>query len=132
MQLAGARRLIMLAIFAVAAVFASSGCEQDDGVGPFVDRALPDAAAPGATVEIVGERFCGDESSAATDEGTCVVPPAGFVSFGRDANVVRATIVEWKEERITLTVPTSANAGATLVVVTVDGVSSNAVDFEVE
>jgi hypothetical protein len=48
-----------------------------------------------------------------------------------DADVVRATIVEWKHERITVDVPPSAAAGATLVTVTVNGVVSNVADFEV-
>lgn len=132
MQLPGLPRVIVLAIVVAAGALATSGCDEDDGIGPRVDRVMPEAAAAGATVEIVGERFCGDESNAATDEGTCTVPPAGFVNFGKDANVVRAAIVEWKQERITVTVPASAAAGATLIVVTVEGVSSNAVEFEVQ
>jgi len=130
----GARRFCLLVLGSVVAAWAASiaGCGGDDGVGPYIDRVLPEAAAPGDTVEIIGERFCGDGSDLADDEGACITPPAGSVNFGMDADVVRASIAEWKNERISVDVPESAAAGATLIVVTVNGVSSNAADFEVQ
>jgi uncharacterized protein (TIGR03437 family) len=124
-------RLLVLAVLVAASALPVVGCSGEDGVGPEIDRMEPDSASPGTAVEIIGKRFCGDGDDAATDEGTCTTPPAGFVNFGPDADVVRATIVEWKHERITVDVPQSAAVGATLVVVTVNGVSSNAVEFEV-
>jgi hypothetical protein len=53
-------------------------------------------------------------------------PSGGSVSFGGRAARVR----RWDEGRIVVEVP--AGSGATLVVVTVDGRASNAVDFQIE
>ena len=105
-------------------------CAGDDGVGPNIDRVAPTVSAVGGQVEIHGARFCGDDAEVAADGG-CVDPPPGFVNFGVDANVVRAAVVEWRDELIRVTVPESAAPGAGFVVVTVAGVTSNAVDFQV-
>jgi len=131
MRLDGGFRLLALGLSVGIAVSLSAGCDGEDGIGPYIDRVEPEEGASGGAVEIIGKRFCGDGSDVAADDGTCNSPPAGFVSFGLDADVVRATVVEWKQKRITVDVPQSAAAGATLIVVTVDGVASNAVDFEV-
>jgi uncharacterized protein (TIGR03437 family) len=119
------RAALMLAV--VIAVACGS-----DGSGPVIDMVEPNAAARGAAVELTGDRFCGDEPDAADDQGACTTPPNGFVNFGADADVVRATVRAWSQTAITVEVPQNAEAGSTLIVVTVNGVSSNAVNFEVQ
>jgi hypothetical protein len=98
-----------------------------DGAGPFVDYTLPAAASAGAEVDIHGKRFCGDDSDAADSEGVCATPPQGVVTVGG----ARATVVLWRHERIAVTVPGAAEVGPGYVVVTVNGVESNAEPFEV-
>lgn len=102
------------------------------GSGPVIDSLSPTAAARGAQLEILGERFCGDDDDRADAEGACTTPPNGFVNLGMDADVVRATVRAWKDESIIVEVPQAAPVGPTLVIVTVNGVSSNAADFEVQ
>jgi hypothetical protein len=121
-------RLPTLATLAAALLVCGCG---EDGVGPHIDRLIPEEGEAGAEVDVVGKRFCGDGSDVAEENGACKSPPAGFVNFGADADVVRASVVEWKHERITVEVPASAPSGSTLVVVTVNGVASNAAPFDV-
>lgn len=115
---------LMLYVAAVA-----TGC--GDEAGPHIDEVMPNAAARGTDVDIIGARFCGD-GDAAEEDGSCKQPPAGSVSFGASVDVVRATVVGWTNDRITVTVPSAAAEGATLVVVTLNGTSSNAAEFEVQ
>lgn len=93
-----------------------------DATSPRIERIEPDEAPRGATVDVIGERFCGGDAD-------CDPPPAGYVSFGIDPQVGAAT-VEWGDERIRVVVPQAAT-GEVLVVVTVDGRSSNGVSFTV-
>jgi len=117
--------------FAVLAALVLTACGSDE-VGPVIDSLLPTAAARGASVEIVGNRFCGDASDDAKADGSCMTPPNGFVNFGEDADVTRAVVVAWTNQKITVQVPQSATVGSTLVLVIVNGVSSNAASFEVQ
>lgn len=120
-----------LAGFALAMTVAVCACGGGDETGPYIDALSPASAARDDVVEISGERFCGDGDDAAMTDGTCAMPPAGFVTLGADADVVRATVQSWKHELITVTVPQVAPVGATVIIVTVNGVASNAVEFEV-
>lgn len=126
--MAARRAVLALAALALVAV---TGCG-DGGTGPVIDSVAPEQGQRGAQVEIMGARFCGDDDGAADDQGACTTPPAGFVNFGIEDPVVRADVVSWMDERITVTVPNMAPAGATVIVVTVNGVSSNAADFDVQ
>jgi uncharacterized protein (TIGR03437 family) len=90
--------------------------------GPHIDEVSPPTAARGAAVRIDGDGFC----SGACD-GT-----AGYVDFGLDPPMVRARVTAWSATRIDVVVPESVATGATDVIVTVDGESSNAVAFEVQ
>ena len=101
------RRLVSVMLLAAAA----AGCGQDP-VGPLLEAVLPARGAPGAIVDLVGERF----------EGT----PHG-ASFGGH----EATIVDWQARRGRVRVPELA-PGATNVVVTVAGRPSAALGFTVE
>lgn len=98
-------------------------------VGPSVDRVEPSQAAHGATVTVYGEDFCGDGRAAG--DGTCTTLPPGGVTFGLELPAARAEVVSWDDGTIRVTVPDAAPAGATDIVVTVDGRSSNAADFTV-
>ena len=127
-QMAARRALWGLAAFALVVV---TGCG-DSGTGPVIDSVTPQQAQRGAEVELLGDRFCGDGDDVADSAGVCATPPSGFVNFGIEDPVVRANVVRWLNDRITVTVPNSAPVGATVLVVTVSGVSSNAVDFDVQ
>jgi hypothetical protein len=102
-----------------------------DSTGPVIDMLDPPSGARGSQVEILGDRFCGDEADAADAEGVCASPPNGLVSFGDDMDPIRATVQAWRHQSITVEVPASAPVGPNLVTVTVNGVESNPVDFEV-
>jgi hypothetical protein len=98
------------------------GCE---GVDPPVIASVTPASAPrGETVELAGERFCelADDSCA---------PFSGSVAFGLELPQIRAVPVSWAPQRIRLVVPQNVADGATVIVVTVDGRTSNAVEFTV-
>lgn len=79
---------------------------------PRIEAILPDHAAPAQIVEVVGERFAGTVQQ---------------VSFGGQA----AEVLRWQDQRARTRVPGTA-AGWTVVVVTVEGRTSNAVSFFVE
>jgi hypothetical protein len=99
-----------------------------DPDAPRIDGVSPEEASVGAIVTITGERFCG-RVSAVGEGGACEPLPAGSVSFGIDPQV-GAAIVTWRDSRIDARVPAAAS-GEVLVVVTVDGRSSNGVSFRV-
>ncbi len=112
----------------VAAVAAMGGC--GDSAGPTIDQVIPTAAARGAEIQILGQRFCGDAVTNVDEMGACVTPPAGFVTLG-ETDMVRASVRSWKAAEVRVVVPQSIAAGSTVVIVTVDGASSNAAAFEV-
>jgi len=84
----------------------------DDARNPLIEAILPPHAAPGELVDIVGERFGGG---------------AHQVSFGGSA----AEVMLWQDRRVRVEVPSGAS-GLTVVVLTVDGMPSNAVSFTVD
>lgn len=89
----------------------AAGCG-DDPLGPSLEAVLPARAAPGASVDLVGERFEGSPRGAA---------------FGG----YEATVLEWQPRRARVIVPTRG-AGLTSVVVMVAGRSSAPLSFTVE
>lgn len=105
-------------------------CGADDS-GPVIDLLDPASGARGSQVEILGDRFCGDEPDAAEADGLCASPPSGLVSFGDELEPIRATVQAWRHQSITVTVPANAPVGASVVTVTVNDVESNPVSFEV-
>ncbi len=124
---------LYVALPSILSAWIFAGCGGDDGIGPVIDEIMPPAAAPGATVEIIGDRFCGDSADVVNADGSCVSPPSGLISFGEGEEAVRALGIQgWLHERITVAVPANLTPGATVVVVTVDDVASNAEAFEVE
>jgi len=120
----------MRAGWLVAALLVTAACDgSQDGPGPVIDAVTPSLAAAGARIDVLGSGFCGTPVGA---DGDCAELLPAFVSFGGGADVVRAETASWSDDRIVLAVPAAAAAGATLVVVTIAGVPSNPVDFEVE
>jgi len=105
------------------------GAACGDPDGPRLDSVTPTAAPPGAPVVLAGENLCGIEA-AVGEGGTCEPLPAGYVSFGIDPQV-DGVIVSWRDDRIEAIVPAAAN-GDVLIVVTVDGRSSNGISFTVQ
>jgi len=116
---------------ALALAAAALGCG-GDGEGPVIDDILPAAAAAGATVEIIGDRFCGDPDDSADGDGMCVDNVAAVVNFGAGEQVARAQISSYRHNSISVAVPSTVTPGATVVVVIRDGVPSNSFDFEIQ
>ncbi len=88
----------------------AAGCG-DDPLGPSLEAVLPAQGAPGASVDLVGERF----------EGA----PRGAAFGGLDA-----VVLEWQARRARVLVPALA-PGLTTVVVMVDGRVSTPRSFTV-
>ncbi|MBL8624917.1 MAG: hypothetical protein JNK64_26650 [Myxococcales bacterium] len=109
-----------------AALAALAACAPVDG--PRLDGLDPAAARRGATVTLTGRDLCG---GTATATGACDPLPSGAVDFGLSPPMVRAPVRSWADAEIRVTVPSQVAAGATSVYVTVDGRTSNALDFEV-
>ncbi len=92
------------------------------GDGPVLTGVVPSAGRTGDTVALQGERLC---------QGPCDPRPIGYVSFGIDPQVDGA-VISWNDTEIDAVVPSSLGAGDVLIVVTVDGRSSNGVSFTVQ
>jgi len=101
------RRPLLIAL----AVLGLAGCG-DEAVGPRLLALLPDRGAPGLAVDLVGERLAG--ASVAVSFGTTPAP-----------------VVQLEERRARVQVPTRS-AGATTVVITVDGRPSAPLTFTVD
>jgi hypothetical protein len=99
------------------------GACADDGTGPRLHDVTPAQAAPGAAVALAGERFCGGA-------GECE-SVAAIVDLGLDPPLLRARVLAYAASSATIEIPALATPGATSLVLTVDGRSSNALDFEV-
>jgi hypothetical protein len=108
--------------FAMSAV----GCAADDG-GPHIASVAPPAGRAGDAITLRGRAFCGGAAASAE----CWRDTAGAVTFGINPPMVRASVVSWDDDTIVVTVPESVAPGGTELVVIVDGLSSNAADFEV-
>jgi hypothetical protein len=97
-----------------------AGCGVDGG--PHLDAVAPTAGTAGDAVAITGSGLCG--------RGDCDPLPSGLVSFGIDPQV-DGEVTRWSADEIDATVPPGIVPGEILIVVTVDGQSSNGVSFEV-
>lgn len=80
-------------------------------------------------VTVHGSDFCGEGRAAG--DGTCATLPPGYVVFGIELPMARASVVTWSDVSIGVEVPAAAMTGEVAVVVTVDGRSSNSGGFEV-
>jgi len=98
--------------------------------GPAIDRLEPATAARGAIVVVRGADFCGPDRATAT--GECASRPSGAVDLGLSPPMMRAPILAWSDEAISVQVPSAAPLGPTAVIVTVDGRSSNAATLEIK
>jgi hypothetical protein len=98
------------------------GACADDG-GPRLDEVMPASAPPGSSVEIVGRRFCG--------ETTSCLGVAAKVELGLEPPIVQAMVFAYSDSVATIQIPAVATPGKTAIVLTVDGRSSNTLDFEV-
>jgi hypothetical protein len=110
-----------------AAAMVLAACTPVDG--PTVDRIEPARATRGTMVTVHGQRFCGE--GRATGDGSCAALPPGAVDFGLELPMARALVLAWSDVAISVEVPDAARVGATDVIVTVDGRSSNGGTFEV-
>ena len=102
-------------------VLALVGACADDG-GPRLEAVTPASAARGVAVTITGTRFCGVAGDCAS--------AGGQVQVGLD-QPVRAELVGYDATAAKIIVPQAAPSGATDLVLTVDGRSSNALAFQV-
>lgn len=110
------------------ALVAAGACSDADGSGPEVLQLNPSEASPGGTVDILGERFCG-ELGVLGDSVVCMAPPAASVHIGSESTVVRGDSLRWEDERITIELPDDVAVGVTVLTVSVEGLVSNTVDF---
>jgi hypothetical protein len=94
----------------------------DDG-GPRLDTVVPAAAHRDAMVTITGRRLCGGS-------GDCTTA-AGEIQLGLASRTVRATVVSYADTEAQIAIPSVAPLGDTVLIVTVNERSSNALDFEV-
>lgn len=113
-------RLPAIALLALAGC-ALVGCSDDDG--PRLDSASPAAASRNGVVALAGHRLCGPQGDCAR--------AGGEVQVGIDLPVVRANIVSYSDTGAQIMIPSVAPIGATVLIVTVNERSSNALDFEV-
>lgn len=109
-----------------AALAAAAACAPTDG--PSLATIAPAAARPGARVTVTGARLCGGTAAA---DGTCARLPSGGIDFSLTPPMYRAAVVSWSDQRVVVTVPATVAIGPTSVYATVDGRTSNALDFEV-
>jgi hypothetical protein len=98
------------------------GACADDG-GPRLDEVTPASARAGTSVQIVGRRFCGDSQAC--------LGVAATVDLGLEPPIVQAMVFAYSDTVATIQIPTTATPGKTELVLTVDGRSSNSLDFEV-
>lgn len=98
-----------------------TGCA--DAGGPRLDDVVPQAARRDALVAITGRRLCGPS-------GDCE-RAAGEVQLGLDPPTVRAIVVSYSDTMAQVVIPPVVPVGDTVLVVTVNERSSNALAFEV-
>jgi hypothetical protein len=110
-----------------AAAMGLAACQP--ATGPTIERVEPAAAARGTRIVVMGDEFCGEGRDGG--DGTCTSLPPGAVDVGLDLPMARAMVVTWGAQEIMVNVPAAAATGASEIIVTVDGRSSNAAAFEV-
>jgi IPT/TIG domain len=101
------------ALLLICGIAACAGACSDDLKDPLIEALLPTRGAPGALVDVVGERF---------------TLTRGLVHFGGRP----AKVLIWTPQRARVQVPDAGLFGLTLVVLTAEGRPSNAVAFFVE
>jgi hypothetical protein len=99
----------------------ASACSDDDG--PRLEAAMPAAAMRDARVDLIGRRLCGAAGACAS--------AAGEVQIGIEPPTVRAVVVGYADTSAQIVIPSVAPIGATVLIVTVNERSSNALAFEV-
>ena len=100
---------------------AAAGCSDDSG--PRLDSATLTSAARNGVVALAGRRLCGPKGDCAN--------AGGEIQLGIDPPVVRANIVSYSDTGAQIVIPAVAPVGTTVLIVTVNERSSNALDFEV-
>ncbi|NVB79302.1 MAG: hypothetical protein HOV81_12975 [Kofleriaceae bacterium] len=98
------------------------GACADDG-GPRLDEVTPSSARVGTSVQIVGRRLCGAQASC--------LGVAAKVEIGLEPPIAEAMVFAYSDTVATIQIPATAMPGKTALVLTVDGRSSNSLDFEV-
>jgi hypothetical protein len=100
-----------------------AACAADDG-GPRLESVMPTAAGRNTMVTLTGTRLC--------------IPPANTdlcspltVALGLDLPMIDAPVTSLSATTATFAVPDAVPIGATEIIVTADGRSSNALAFEV-
>lgn len=91
--------------------------------GPRLEAVTPAAARRGEQVAIHGRRLCGVQ-------GDCT-RTTGEIQLGIEPPMVRAAVVSYADTLAEIAIPSVAPGGGTVLIVTVDERSSNALDFEV-
>ena len=104
-----------------------AACTDPDA--PRLSGVSPEEGSAGERVEISGENLCGTMVTVG-EGGACEPLPAGQVSFGIDPQI-DGVITFWSDTLIEAIVPASAPPGEVLIVVTVDGRSSNGISFTI-
>lgn len=102
-------------------VVAGAACT--DGDGPRLDSVTPVAAARNTMVTMTGQRLCGPHDDCAH--------AAGSALLGLSLPQVQATVLIYGVAEAQISIPSIARVGATQLIVSVDGQTSNALGFEV-
>jgi len=105
----------------VASFYTTGACGASEN-GPHLSEVIPSISAPGSTIEIRGDHFCGARAD-------CVNVPAK-IELGIDSPI-EARVIAYADTSAMVEVPTTAPTGTTEIVLTVDGRSSNALAFTV-
>ncbi len=98
-----------------------AACAADDG-GPRLDAVSPAAASANAQVTVTGSRLCGASADC--------THAAAMVELGLQPPMIQPIITTYTATSFSFVVPTTA-AGRTSIEVTVEGRTSNALDFEI-
>jgi hypothetical protein len=111
----------MKRVLALTLALAGGACEGEFSGGggpsdPRIESIVPAQGAPGDTVEIRGRRFCGPDASNVGEDGRCVAPVSGLVTFALDEDTIdRGTVVSWSATVVEVEVPDLPEGDATVV-----------------
>lgn len=112
----------------------SFACDDGDDPSPRIFQVLPDRAAVGEPIHILGEKFCGPDPKDVGNGGHCevsvdlLVNLSGLEAFRPTRNDLPTF---WDPELIETQIPGGAPTGVTKLVIMVRGRQSNAVNFEI-
>lgn len=115
------RGVVSQAQAVLAGLLAVAGCA-DDG-GPRLEAVTPAAAPRETIVLLTGRRLCGLHGDCAR--------AAGEIQLGWESPIVRARVVSYADTVTEIAIPSLAQVGPSVLIVTVDERSSNALAFEV-